>query len=67
MPRAALGAVDGGVAEFRCRVGHVYGEEILVEEKGAEVEAAMWSAVEALEEHAELLRKVAGRMDAARP
>jgi two-component system chemotaxis response regulator CheB len=54
-----------GVIEFRCRVGHVYSQDFLVEEKGAEVEAAMWSAVEALEEHAELLLKVAGRVQAA--
>jgi two-component system, chemotaxis family, protein-glutamate methylesterase/glutaminase len=52
-----------GVVQFRCRVGHAYNEEVLLEAKGGEVEAAMWSAVEALEEHAELIRKVAVRMD----
>lgn len=51
-----------GVTRFRCRVGHAYTEAVLVEAKGGEVEAALWAAVEALEEHAELLRKVASRL-----
>jgi len=54
-----------GVVQFRCRVGHAYTEEVLLHAKGGEVEAAMWSAVEALEEHAELIRKVAVRLDEA--
>jgi len=54
-----------GVVQFRCRVGHAYTEEVLLDAKGGEVEAAMWSAVEALEEHAELIRKVAARLDEA--
>jgi two-component system chemotaxis response regulator CheB len=49
---------------YRCRVGHVYYEEHLVTEKSAEIEAALWAALEALEERAELLEKVAHRMDA---
>jgi two-component system chemotaxis response regulator CheB len=53
---------SNGVTQFHCRVGHAFAEQILVEQKGGEVEAAMWSAIEALEEHAELLRKVAARM-----
>jgi two-component system, chemotaxis family, protein-glutamate methylesterase/glutaminase len=51
-----------GVIQFRCRVGHTFADEVLLEAKDGEVEAAMWSAIEALEEHAELIRKVAGRM-----
>jgi two-component system, chemotaxis family, protein-glutamate methylesterase/glutaminase len=57
-------ASDNGVTRFRCRVGHAYSEAVLVEAKGGEVEAALWGAVEALEEHAELLRKVASRISA---
>ena len=34
-------------------------------EKSTEVEAALWAALEALEERAELLAKVAHRLDAA--
>jgi two-component system chemotaxis response regulator CheB len=57
-----------GVVQFRCRVGHVYTDEVLLDAKDGEVEAAMWSAVEALEEHAEVIVKVAGRMeDTGRP
>jgi two-component system, chemotaxis family, protein-glutamate methylesterase/glutaminase len=56
---------ENGVVHFRCRVGHGYNEDVLVEEKGSAVEAAMWIAVESLEEHAELIRKVAGRMSGA--
>jgi two-component system chemotaxis response regulator CheB len=49
-------------------VGHAYTEEVLLEAKDGEVEAAMWSAVEALEEHADVIAKVAGRMeDTGRP
>jgi two-component system chemotaxis response regulator CheB len=51
-----------GVVQFRCRVGHAFAEEVLLEAKDGEVEAAMWSAVETLEEHAELTRRVATRM-----
>jgi two-component system chemotaxis response regulator CheB len=55
-----------GVAGFRCRVGHAYVEDVLLEEKDVEIEAALWSAVEALEEQAELLRKVALRLGGGR-
>jgi two-component system, chemotaxis family, protein-glutamate methylesterase/glutaminase len=51
----------GGAPGYRCRVGHVYSEDALVEAQGASVEAALWTAVEVLEERAELLRRVAGR------
>jgi hypothetical protein len=44
-------------------VGHAYTEEVLLDAKDGEVEAAMWTAVEALEEHAEVIGKVAGRME----
>jgi two-component system chemotaxis response regulator CheB len=47
---------------YRCRVGHVFHEHSLVAEKEREVESALWSALEALEERADLLEKVAARM-----
>jgi two-component system, chemotaxis family, protein-glutamate methylesterase/glutaminase len=52
---------EGDVTRYRCRVGHSYSEEAFVAEQGTAVEAAMWSALEALEERSELLRKIAGR------
>ena len=56
---------DREPSRYRCRVGHAYHEDHLVAEKSTEVEAALWAALEALEERAELLAKVAHRLDAA--
>src|SRR5262245_28019776 len=58
---------EGEVVRYRCRVGHSYSEDAMVIEQGSAVEAALWSALEALEERAEFLRRVAGRHGAARP
>jgi two-component system, chemotaxis family, protein-glutamate methylesterase/glutaminase len=46
---------------YRCRVGHAYSEDALVAAQATSVEAALWTAVEVLEERAELLRRVASR------
>ncbi len=51
----------GGVTGFRCRVGHAYSEDALVAAQAEGVEAALWTAVEMLEERAELLRRAARR------
>jgi two-component system chemotaxis response regulator CheB len=58
---------DGKVVRYRCRVGHSYSEDAMVIEQGSAVEAALWSALEALEERAEFLRRVAGRHGDRRP
>jgi two-component system, chemotaxis family, protein-glutamate methylesterase/glutaminase len=52
---------DGEVVRYRCRVGHSYSEDAMVIEQGSAVEAALWSALEALEERAEFLRRAAVR------
>lgn len=52
---------DGEIVRYRCRVGHSYSEDAMVIEQGSAVEAALWSALEALEERAEFLRRVAAR------
>jgi two-component system, chemotaxis family, protein-glutamate methylesterase/glutaminase len=52
---------DGYVVRYRCRVGHTYNEDAMIIEQGSAVEAALWSALEALEERAEFLRRLAQR------
>jgi two-component system chemotaxis response regulator CheB len=56
----------GDVPGYRCRVGHIYSEDALVDAQAESVEAALWSAVEVLEARAELLRRVARRNDLPR-
>jgi two-component system chemotaxis response regulator CheB len=58
---------DGEAVRYRCRVGHSYSEDAMVIEQGGAVEAALWSALEALEERAEFLRRVAERHGERRP
>jgi two-component system chemotaxis response regulator CheB len=65
----ALWAVPdpGGRPRYRCRIGHAYSEDALVGAQGDRVEAALWTALEVLEERAELLEKMASRHGAGRP
>jgi two-component system chemotaxis response regulator CheB len=58
---------DGRASRYTCRVGHSYTEDAMVVEQGSAVEAALWAALEALEERAEFLRRVAGRHGDERP
>ena len=46
---------------YRCRVGHAYAEDSLHEAKGVSIEAALWTALTALEEHAALTWRMARR------
>ena len=46
---------------YQCRVGHAYSEEALVVAQGSAVESALWSALEALEERADFLGRLAAR------
>ena len=50
---------------YRCRVGHSYSEDAMVDAQGTAVEAALWTALEVLEERSELLRRMAKRMESA--
>jgi two-component system chemotaxis response regulator CheB len=54
-------AESGGVPTFRCRVGHAFSAETLFSEKKASLEVALWTAVRALEESAELARRMEER------
>jgi len=58
---------DGQAVRYTCRVGHSYSEDAMVVEQGSAVEAALWAALEALEERAEFLRRVASRHGDQRP
>ena len=46
---------------FRCHLGHAYGPEMLVYQKGDELEAALWSSLRLLREKATLTRQLATR------
>jgi two-component system chemotaxis response regulator CheB len=52
---------EGELVRYRCRVGHSYSEEAMIDGQGATVEAALWTALEVLEERAELLGRIADR------
>jgi two-component system chemotaxis response regulator CheB len=58
---------EGRLKRYQCRVGHAYSEESLVVEQGSAVETALWSALEALEERAELLERLAARFGQDKP
>jgi two-component system chemotaxis response regulator CheB len=52
---------DGNVLAFRCRVGHAFTEEALLAIQAEQLEAALWTALRALEEHSALSRRLAAR------
>jgi two-component system chemotaxis response regulator CheB len=58
---------DGELVRYRCRIGHAYSEDAMLVEQGSSVEAALWTALEVLEERAELLRSMAERRGGAHP
>lgn len=53
---------DSDVLRFRCRVGHAFGAETLMAEQGGHVEAALWTALQALRERAALSSRMATKM-----
>jgi two-component system chemotaxis response regulator CheB len=55
--------VEGGLVRFRCSVGHVFSIESLAAGQAHELEGALWTAVRALEDRAELLRRLSARAD----
>ena len=58
---------DGQFVRYRCRVGHSYSEEAMIDAQGSAVEAALWAALEVLEERGELLQRIADRMEGRTP
>ena len=58
---------EGELVRYRCRVGHAYSEEAFINGQRDAVEAAMWAALEVLEERVELLRRMAERHGTSHP
>lgn len=52
---------DGTVERYRCRVGHVYAPKTLFAAQSHALEEAIWAAYRALEESADLARRLAAR------
>ncbi len=52
---------DAALLRFRCRVGHAWGAENLLQRQGLSVEGALWVALRSLEEKADLCRRLAER------
>lgn len=55
---------DARMLRFRCRVGHAYSVESLLASQTDGLEAALWSAMRALEEKASLTKRLADRATA---
>lgn len=53
---------DGNLLHFRCHVGHAFSEETLLAKQSESLETALWTALRALEEKADLSRRLADRM-----
>jgi two-component system, chemotaxis family, protein-glutamate methylesterase/glutaminase len=54
--------VSGNLVRYRCHVGHAYTSDSMVAAQANVLESALWSALRALEEKAELSRRLAGRI-----
>lgn len=52
---------SGGLLRYVCHVGHAYSEKSLIESHSDALETALWTALRALEESAELNRRMARR------
>jgi two-component system chemotaxis response regulator CheB len=55
---------EGATSRFECRTGHTYSFDALLAEQGEAVEAALWAAVNALQERAATFRRLSDRRDA---
>jgi hypothetical protein len=54
---------ENGTHRFRCRVGHSFSADSLLLGKQDALEAALWAAVVALDERADLARRIAKRLE----
>jgi two-component system chemotaxis response regulator CheB len=55
---------DGRLVAYRCRVGHTFTQVALLSEQARALEAAMWTAYTALEEHAAFVHRIVARNQA---
>lgn len=53
----------GTLLQWRCRVGHRYSPETLVDIQASDVEAALWTAVRALEDRTVLLERLSAQLE----
>jgi two-component system chemotaxis response regulator CheB len=53
---------EGESLHFRCRIGHSYSPETFFSQQAGVVEAAIWSAMQVLEERVQLARRMEERM-----
>jgi two-component system chemotaxis response regulator CheB len=53
------GIRDGRLQRFRCHTGHTYGLDSLLSDQGQQIERALWAAIKALEQRAQLLSDLA--------
>lgn len=53
---------DHELMRFRCRIGHLYSPESMLDAQTDNVERLLWSATRALEEHAEYTGQLAGQV-----
>jgi len=56
-------ATDEAAPDFRCRVGHAYSDETLLESHASSLEASLWAGVRALEEQASLAERLATKAE----
>lgn len=54
---------ESGVTLWKCPVGHRYSPDSLIEAQAKASEATLWAAIRALQDHGELLERLAGRLD----
>jgi two-component system chemotaxis response regulator CheB len=54
---------DNQLLRFRCRVGHAWSADTLLAEQSDNLEAALWSALRALEEQASLAKRMMERAE----
>jgi two-component system chemotaxis response regulator CheB len=52
---------EGGLARYECRVGHAFGAESLAADQARALEESLWSALQSLEERADLMARMARR------
>lgn len=55
---------EAGVSVWRCRVGHRYSPEHLVEAQAKSIESAIWAAIRALQDRHALLERLAKQSEA---